>query len=225
MSGRKKTVQIYVNPKSDATRELTKFIGKHLDEINKRVMVKIIKVNSRNLREVQRRGISKTPTLVYGGKKYEGTRKIITILRPPSAYRDGFGGVTSAEEMVHRFMVRNIYDGQGEEEEDDEDDPRNRGETLRKRMATFQKRRPAMEGMDGGPPISGGRKVTANRRGRGKKSFSNDEDFMREAGAYNETPTERYMTEEDGDLILENERNRLADLFGRKVGRRISSRR
>lgn len=223
MSNRKKKVQIYVKPGSPAAKELTRFIGKHVDEINKRIIVKIIKVTPKNSRKVQNLRITKTPTLAYNGKKYIGTKKIIAILRPPTAYRDSYTGSMSAEEMVHRYLIKSIRDGEGEDE--DENDPANRGDYLRAKAAAFQAKRPAMEGFNGSPPISGGRKTSRGRRRSKKTSFVDDEDFINAIGDVEETPTEQYFAEEDGDRILEDERNRLADMFGRKIGRHISKKR
>lgn len=224
MSGRKKKVKIYVNPNTQTTNALMDFIADNIDEISRRIIIDRVRVTRKNFQTLKDRGITKTPTLVYDGKQYVGAQKIMRILKPPSAHKDNFGSNLSAEEMVQRFHMRAIAPDEQEGETPDEDDPNNRTSMLRQRMAAFQKKRDAMLGFGDNPPIPGGKPPRKGRAARAK-SFNNDEDFMSAMDAVEETPTEMTMTEEDGDRILEDERNRLADEMGRKVGRTVSRRR
>src|SRR5690242_1655300 len=113
-----KTVVIYVNPQSDSTKQLMSFIADNIDEINKRVNIERILVTKNNFAAIQRRGIQKTPTLVFENKQYIGAQKIMRILKPPSAHRDNFGAASSPEEMIQKFMAREAQMSANEEEED-----------------------------------------------------------------------------------------------------------
>jgi len=218
----KKTVYIYVNPKSQKTAQINKFIGQHLQAINKRVYVKLIRVTPTNHAKIKSKGIDQTPTLVCDGKKVMGVNKIIDLLRPPEAYRDNFGNVTSAEEMVHKWMSGIAY-SKKDDDEDDEMDPEKRSEYLRQKMAAMQKKRPEMAGVDKKQKIKGGRKIA--KTDYKKQKFRDDDDFIQRRDNFDETPTDRYLTDDDGLLMLEELRNEIADSSGRKVGRNISKRR
>jgi hypothetical protein len=215
-----KSVTIYVNPNTDATKALMGFIADNIDEIMKRIEIKRIKVDKTNSKKLQAQGITKTPTLVYEGKQYVGAQKIMRILKPPTAQRDNFGAHTSPEEMVHKYLERAI--GTPGDAEEDEDENGNREAQLRQRMTALEKRRKGMIGGTDHPNMKGGgRKRGAPQKA---KTFETDEDFIGQADRDEETPTEP-AAEEDGALIWENELNMLADQMGRKVGGKIGKRR
>ena len=159
-----KKVRIYVNPSSDTTNILMGFIAENIDEINKRVVVERVLVTKRNFKDLQQRGIKKTPTLVYEGKQYIGAQKIMRILKPPSAYKDNYGASTSPEEMVQKYLARAIAPENGEEE----DEVENRDTQIRQRMAALDKRRQEMIGGVKNPGAkakkSGRRSTTTHRR-------------------------------------------------------------
>lgn len=213
-------MQIYVNPSSETTKVLIAFIADNIDEINKRVKIQRIMVTPKNMKAVQAAGISKTPTLVFNGKSYEGAQKIMRMLKPPSSYQDNFGNNSTPEEMVHKYLNNAIQPG-GDDDEEDNDRGGNRAEELRQRMAALEKRRNGMIGGKDNPATRASGK-------RGKKpdmrTFNTDEDFVGAVDTGEETPTESAM-EENGDLIWENELNKMADEAGRKVGNKIGKRR
>jgi len=214
-----KTVVIYVNPQSDATKQLMAFIADNIDEINKRVNIKRVLVTKDNFTAIQQSGIQKTPTLVFEGKQYIGAQKIMRILKPPSAHRDNFGAASSPEEMVQKYMAREALINPNEDEDDNAGAIQD--SQLRQKMSAFEKRRAEMIGGSHNP-------VSRPKPGKGgkqkAKTFDTDEDFIGSVDRGEDTPTDNYQPEEDGALIWENELNMLADQMGRKVSGKISKR-
>lgn len=208
-----KTVKIYVNPKSESTKVLFAFIAKHIDEINRNINIRRVLVTDKNKKAVISLGITALPTLVYNGKLYPGANKIMSMLKPPSAHKDNYGQFNSPEEMLEKYMNKAIQPN-NEHEDDDEDDRQNqRDAQLRQRMTDFSKRREGMIGGKNNPNTVSGK--NKNRKSK-TPSFNNDEDFINAYDQGDETPTEQYNMEDDGDLIWENELNEMADAMGRK---------
>lgn len=224
--GRKPTVVVYVQPGTRSTKILTKYIAKNIDVINQYVFIELFKINKGNLAKVKKLGIQRTPTLVYGKKKIVSLEKIMKILTPPSQRKDNYGyGKTSADEFVQDFQMA-ILDSESDDDEFDQD---NREAEIRQKMSAMQKRRPEMKGVSKKQRLTGGKKL--HKRQPKKDSFERgargDREFRDMAGVDNimETPTYGYMGEADGELLLEEYRNELADASGRKVGKNIRTRR
>lgn len=221
MSIRKPTVEIYVNPKAKSTDVLTDFIAKHIDRINENLMVKIIRVTSKNVNLVKKRGIKRTPTLLYDNKPYESLEKIVRILTPPGDEGEHYGyGNTTPDDLTHQYHESVLSTG---DDDGSEDAPEKRAEVIRQRMAALQKRRPEMRGVDKTRSVKGGRKVIATSK---RSAYDTDDDFRRASGVddVDETPIKKFM-EEDGESILEDYYNDEADKFGRKLPKVISKRR
>ncbi len=225
--GRKPTVTVYVQPGTRSTKILSRYIAKNIDVINQYVFIDLFKISKDNLTEVKKRGIQRTPTLVYGKKTIVSLEKIMKILTPPSQRKDNFGyGKTSADEFVQDFQMAILDD---ESDDEDEFDPENREAEIRQKMSAMQKRRPEMKGVSKKQRLQGGKKL--HKRQPKKSSFDKggdgDREFRDMAGVDNiaETPTYGYMSEADGELLLEEYRNELADASGRKVGKNIMTRR
>lgn len=221
----KPKVFIFVNPDARSTKVLTDFIAKYIDEINKRLIVKIIKINKRNVEIVKNKGVKQAPTLIYGKKHIVSLENIIRVLTPPQKAHDNFGpSYTSADELVHNYQDSIL--NTGDIEEDDEMDPNVREQVIRQKMAAMQKRRPQMsDDVDTTMKLRGGRKL---KKGSSKQSsFATDDDFRRAAGLEDMqgTPSQRYMEEADGDLILEDWYLDEAIAQGKKVGKVVSKRR
>lgn len=207
-------VQLYVQPKAKSTLILTNHLGKYIDHINKRIHIDIIYVNDGNLRVVQQRGITRTPTMVCNGKYYTCLEKIISILTPPSNVREQFGiENASPEELVSRHQEAVINAAPDEEE----DNPGiKREEELQRKMAAMQRKRPEMEGVNDASKIRGGRKIVS--RQTVKSSFNNDEDFRAASNIdVDPTPVKEYYGEEDGARTLEAYYNMEADRCGRRL--------
>jgi glutaredoxin len=221
----KPKVFIFVNEGSKATAVLTDFVAKNIDKINERLIIKIIKINKNNMEICKRKGVRSAPTLLYNNKHITGVDDIIRVLQPPKQAKDTFGqGYLSADEYVHSYQDSILNTG-GEEEED-EMDPGVRGEILKQKMAALQKRRPQMsDNVPSNQKIRGGRKLTSTAPK--KSSFANDEEFYKESGVDNiqRTPSNNYMDEADGDLILEEWYLNEANASGKKVGKTVSKRR
>ena len=221
-SSKKPTVYIYVKEGAQSTNILARYIAKNLKPINKFVLVKIIKVNAKTKKIVQKKGVTQTPTLIYGNKKIVSLEKIVKILTPPSDRKDNFGnGNTSSDEYLHNMQMT-ILD---EEESEDEMGDDRRQEEIRQRMRAFQSRRPEMKGVNKKSRIRGGHKV--HKKEPAKTKFHGDDEFRSLTGVDNieSTPSYGYMSDMDGQLMLEEYRNDLADASGRKVGKQISRRR
>jgi hypothetical protein len=225
--GRKPTVTVYVQPGTRSTKILSRYIAKNIDVINQYVFIELYKINKGNMAEVKKRGIKRTPTLVYGKKKIVSVERIMKILTPPSQRKDNFGyGKTSADEFIQDFQMGILDD---ESDEEDEFDPDNREAEIRQKMSMMQKRRPEMRGVSKKQRLNGGKKL--HKRSPKKDAFDRggrgDDEFRNMAGVDNimETPTYGYMGEADGELLLEEYRNELADASGRKVGKNIRTRR
>jgi hypothetical protein len=225
MSNEKPKVFIFVNPDAKSTKILKDFIAKHIDNINKKMYVKIIQINKKNIDLVKQKGVTQAPTLIYGKKHVVNLENIIKVLTPPQESKDNFGhNHTSADELVHNYHDSILNTG----EIDDEDDmsPESRREVIRQKMAAIQKRRPQMsEDVDSTHRLRGGRKLKA---GNPKQtSFASDDDFQRAAGVDNiqSTPSQRYMDDADGEMILEDYYLSEAYAEGKKVGKVVSKRR
>ena len=225
--GRKPTVTVYVQPRARSTKILSRYIAKNIDVINQYVFINLFKINNDNLARVKKMGIQRTPTLVYGKKKIVSLEKIMQILTPPSDRKDNFGyGKTSADEYIQDFQMAILDD---ESDEEDDMDPDNREAEIRRKMNVMQKNRPEMRGVSKKQRLQGGKKL--HKRQPRKSTFDRgargDAEFRDMAGIDNimETPTYGYMGQEDGDLILEEYRNELADASGRRVGKSIRTRR
>jgi hypothetical protein len=225
--GRKPTVTVYIQPGARSTKILTKYIAKNIDVINQYVFIDLYKITKDNLSTVKQRGIKRTPTLVYGKKKIVSLERIMKILTPPSQRKDNFGyGKTSADEFIQDFQMAILDD---ESDEEDEFDPDRREAEIRQKMNAMQKQRPEMRGVSKKQRLTGGKKL--HRRQPKKDTFDRgargDREFRDMAGVDNimETPTYGYMGEADGELLLEEYRNELADASGRKVGKNIRTRR
>lgn len=227
MSGprEKPKVFIFVNEGSRATAVLTDFVAKNIDKINERLILKLIKINKKNFEICKRKGVRVAPTLIYNNKHITGVDDIIRVLSPPQQSKDTFGqGYLSADEYVHSYQDSILNTG-GDEEED-EMDPGVREQVLKQKMAALQKRRPQMsETVDAKQRIRGGRKL--NTSAPKQSSFASDEEFYKASGMDNvqRTPSNTYMEESDGDLILEEWYLQEANNSGKKVGKVVSKRR
>jgi hypothetical protein len=225
MSGQKPKVYIYVNPDARSTKILTAFIAKHIDQINRKMFVQIVNINKKNYELIKRRGVQKAPTLIFGDKHIVSLEKIIQVLTPRREARDNFGvSHMSADEMVHAFHDSILNTGDGDEE--DETDPVVREQVIRQKMAAMQKRRPQMSDDVGSKQrLKGGRKIKS--KPPQQNTFEDDASFMRAMGADNfeATPSQRYMDDADGELMLEDYYLDIANASGKKVGKVVSKRR
>jgi hypothetical protein len=221
----KPVVIIYINPGAQSTKILDQFLAKHIDQINEHLFVKRIKVTSKNVAMVKKKGIDHTPTLVYNRRKFVSLEKIIRILTPPAEHKDHYGyGNTSSDDLVHQYHST-ILDTGDDNKEDDDLEPDNRTNVIRQKMAAFQKRRPQMDGVEGSRKLKGGRKVKTVQPTKSK--FDTDEEFRKAARVDNiaETPSRKYMDEDDGAMILEDYYLEEANKSGKRVGRTVSKRR
>jgi hypothetical protein len=225
MNREKPKVFIFVNPNARSTTILTNFIAKHVDQINRKMFVKLIQINKKNVEIVKRKGVTQAPTLIYGKKHIVSLESILKVLTPPRETRDNFGqNHMSADEMLHDYHDSIL--NTGDIEDDDETDPSVREQVIRQKMAAMQKRRPQMSDDVGtAQHLRGGRKLKS--RAPRQSEFNSDTEFARAAGMGNmqSTPSERYMDEADGELLLEDYYLDLANQGGKKVGKVVSKRR
>lgn len=221
----KPIVIIYLNPKSKSTEILEKFLASYIDQINEHLYIKRVKVNSKNLELVKKRGIQHTPTLVYNKRKFVSVEKIIKILTPPADQKDHYGyGNTSSDDLIHQYHTT-LLDTGDDNNDDDDLDPKIREAVLKQKMAAMQKNRPQMDGVDKTRKLNGGRKIKNNQPI--KSSFNSDTEFMSATNLNTvaETPTRKYMDEDDGALILEDYYLEEANRNGKKVGKNVSKKR
>lgn len=214
---------IYVNPTADSTKILNDFLAKHINQLNMFFYVKRINVTSKNVKEVRRRGIDNTPTLVYNNRKFVSLENIIKVLTPPADQKDHYGyGNTNPDDLIEQNRKEIIDDG---DDDNDDDNLDNRDTVIRQKMAALQKLRPEMNDVDKKSKISGGRKIKPIKNA--KQNYDTDDEFRKASNVDNitETPTKRYMTEEDGDLILEEYFLNEAMMNGKKVGNKVSRKR
>ena len=220
-------VMLFVSPDADTTKRLDKFLADNIDEINRYLYVRRIKVTSKNVAEIKRRGITETPTLVVKGKIISKLARVIQFLTPPDKARTNYGyGVTSADDYVNQYQMSLISKPEDEDVDDtDANDPERRREEIRQKMASMQKRRPEMREVPNQQKIGGGRKLKTTAPAQSK--FETDDEFMVASRTDNidETPIKRYMEEADGDQILENYYLDEAFQAGKKVTKNISKRR
>lgn len=215
MSG-KPFVVIYVKPGAESTRTLLRFIGKHIDMINEKLIVKIVKINKNNLAEAKKRGVRQTPTLIVNGKKYVSLEKIIKLLTPPQTTQASFGsGMASGEDMVEAYHMSILDDG---DDEDDEKDLRH--QEIQQRMAQLRRQR---KSRTEDKPVT-----RRSRRNRGQKTFDDDNSFIRASrkNRTQETPYVQYN--DDGAEFLEQYKLDWANANGRRPidpKKRVSRRR
>jgi hypothetical protein len=203
MQSSKPVVDIYLKTKSESAKMLTAHLAKHIDQLNELIMINFIYITEGNAQAVQRKGIRRTPTLIYYNRTFEGLDKIIKVLTPPKNNSENYGyGVTSPDEMLDKWQS-DIIDSTAEEEEEDDMSPEARSEQIRRKMAQMQKNRPQMHGVPSKNKISGGRKLTAPKA---QKEYSNDDDFLNASGisSVKATPASPYVDSADGELILED---------------------
>lgn len=202
----KPEIFVYLSPEGKSTKILTDHLAKVIDDLNKIIMIKFIYINRANAQKVQQKGIRKSPTLIYGNRKYEGLDKIIQVLTPPRRERETYGyGNTSPDEMLHEWQ-NYIIDSKGEDDEEEDltgDAGRKR---LADRMAAFQKKRPQMLDVPAKNRIPGGRNVKRKNMQKDYNAEKGDDDFLRDSGVNNvvQTPTDAYVQDTDGELILED---------------------
>jgi hypothetical protein len=215
----KKKVTIYVQPGAKSTIILTKHISKHIDNLNKILVINIIQVTEKNVASIKKMGITRTPTLISGKTKCVVLKNIMQALTPPQNAKERYGvDVGSPDELVQKYFdgVINTQDDEGD------DDPQiSREDEIRRKMSAFQKRRPEMRGLDDKDKyIRGGRKVVTRQAKKAK--FDSDTDFRQAAGIdeQEETPHRRYLDDQDGASILEDYYNAEADKMGRKPNKK-----
>jgi hypothetical protein len=211
----KPVVSIYLQKDKRTSKILLDFLNQHIDALNKVVYVKLEYVTKNNVGYLKRKGITKTPTMIFGDKIITSVEEIIKKLTPPERKAESFGlGIGSPDELIYAYQTGVIISN-GDEEEDDLPGS-NRSDELRRKMAAIQKRRPQMEGVDSSKKLKGGRKISYKEN---NTKFNNDMEFKKAAGVDNiiDTPINKYLTSEDGDSILEDYKNHEADSYGRKL--------
>lgn len=212
----KPIVTIFINPGSQSTVMLDKFLANNIDQINEYLFVKRVKVTSSNAAELKRKGIDHTPTLIFNKKKFVSLDKIIKILTPPSKNRDHFGyGNTNPDDLILQYQSTVLDTG---EEEDNENDPENRNNEIRQKMSMLQRQRAQLEVKNNGKKLKSNNNV--------KSKFDSDDDFRKASHIddITETPSKKYMEEADGDMILEDYYLEIAQQSGKKVGKTVSRR-
>lgn len=210
---RKQVVYIYLRADAPTTRTLIDFLDKNLDAINQYVTIHIQTVSPKNVREAKQRGITKIPTLLYGGNKIVSLERIIKFLTPPESNKDILGfGVGSPEELVQRYQDAVINDQSNDD--DVEGDSEEFKRTLQQKMAAMQRRRPEMKGVDHAHKLTGGRKLKA--AAQRKRAFDTDEEFIREGRLDNVEETPSVDMGGKDDYALEEYYNAEADKSGRK---------
>jgi hypothetical protein len=195
----KPEVIIYLSPNGKSTKILTDHLAKFIDDLNKMIMIKFIYISQANAKKVQQKGIRKSPTLIYGSRKFEGLDNIIKVLTPPKRERETYGyGNTNPDEMLHEWQ-NYIIDGKGDEEEEEDITGDGGRKRLADRMAAFQKRRPQATDTKG----KVNKKKTVHKDYNPEKG---DDEFIRDSGVNNviQTPTDTYVQDTDGELILED---------------------
>jgi len=195
----KPEVLIYLSPNGKSTKILTDHLAKFIDDLNKMIMIKFIYISQANAKKVQQKGIRKSPTLIYGSRKFEGLDNIIKVLTPPKRERETYGyGNTNPDEMLHEWQ-NYIIDGKGDDEEEEDISGDGGRKRLADRMAAFQKRRPQATDTKG----KVNKKKTVHKDYNPEKG---DDDFIRDSGINNiiQTPTDTYVQDTDGELILED---------------------
>lgn len=199
----KPVVNIYLNKHAKSTEILSRHLAEHITKLNNRFIINFIYITKANSAMVSAKGVKKTPTLLYGNRKYEGLQNIIKILTPPDETKEHFGiGVTSPEDMLHKYQNEIMTRGE-EEEDDDEHDPAYMEQRLKEKMAAMQKRRPEMRGVSGKSSLKGGRALKTKKNDK-KYHYSNgDSAFLHDAGKSNTNDTPSYTEDTDGELILE----------------------
>jgi hypothetical protein len=214
-------VKIFVG-QSTTSKNLFSEIDKILTDLNKHnVIIKFIKVTSENAKTItKQQNITRVPTLVDGNIHRVGVASIVDYLTSKMKKRETFGkGILSPEEQVNKYMQREM-DSHDDEESNGET---LNGDTIRKRMADMQKKRPEMAGMPEKSKISGGKPLQINKKPQPKFSADGDGDleFVKQAGKANvvQTPTQKYDSEDSGNLILEEYYRDEAFKCGKTVGK------
>lgn len=203
----KPVLVIYVKRDAESTKALKAFVAKHIAQICKFAEIKFIAADTAEiLRSMKQQGITKTPTLIYQGKQFNKMDKIIAILTPPSAKRDGLGdSVSASDEYVRDYQMGILDDDEGEDQGDNMTE-----EEIRAKSAALQARRPVMsDEINSKSKVAGGRKITTRRPAAPAQQsfgdgFAGDDAFLKAAGRDNIEPTPvASSTDIDGDAFLE----------------------
>lgn len=202
-------VLIFLRKSSKSSDVLAEHLAKNINTINKYCYIKFVYINAENAEKVRGMGIRQTPTMIQGKHKIEGIEKIIKALTFGNIAKETYGyGVTSPEEMLHKWQSDIVTVGEAEED-GDETDPSVRSQQLRQRMADFQKKRPRMEGVDKKRKIKGGVDIKSKAHQQEYGDFSTrdgDLQFLRDSHVMDteNTPIAGYVESSDGELILED---------------------
>jgi hypothetical protein len=202
----KPTVVIYLSPNGKSTKVLADHLATVIDDLNKIIMIHFVYISKANADKVKAKGIKKSPTLIYGNRKFEGLENIIKVLTPPKRERETYGyGITNPDEMLHKWQS-DVIDTYAEDEDEEDIGGEMGRRKLQERMEAFQKRRPKMDGVSKKHQIPGGRNVKSRNTQKDYNPERGDDDFIRDSGINNivQTPTDTYVQDTDGELILED---------------------
>jgi hypothetical protein len=107
--------------------------------------------------------------------------------------------------MLHKWQS-DVMDNKTEEEEEEDISGEIGRRRIQERAAAFQKRRPKMDGVENKNKINGGRALKSKTTQKDYNPDHGDDDFIRDSGVSSvvQTPTDTYVQDTDGELILED---------------------
>lgn len=207
---------VYLQKGSKTSGILIQFINSNIDKINKLCRLDLKYINPTITSQLKKIGVTSAPVLIIDGNVIQGVEKIIRRISPPSILKDRSDfGTDSWEEEFHQHCMKLIPSDSFNPDEDTEET--NSEEDIKRKMIAMQKRRPRMIDVDRNHIIEGGRDIKFKSKSRDRNGFDSDESFLDEARFDNvETPT--ITDSENGDLILEEDRLRIAESEGKKSG-------
>lgn len=208
----KPRVILYISPNSPTSNSLKAFVAKNIREISRVMYIQIVPVTREMIPTLRNRGITGTPVLDNGARIITDFREIVRELTPAQKLQQR-QRLTDDEEI---YEYQHSMIGTEEDalrERDDEDEEYLSKDTVKRRMESFQRRRPENLGIESAP--KGGRKITASRAPA--IEFDSDESFLSHT-EHDNIPLPS-IDFNDGDTMLEDYYNQEADNSGRKLGK------
>jgi hypothetical protein len=210
----KKLAKLFMQEGKKTTLAIQTHIAKYIDGLNAQFRIDQIYVRRQNEAAVREKfDIRQTPTLLlimgHRETRFTDTHEIIKLLTPMQDTRDLAN--ISSEEQTSRYFAAVM--GQGDNDDHADMDKAD----MQARMADMQRKREPMQGVDKKNLIEGGRAIRPKpKAGALKAAFNDDADFRAASGRDEITDTPTDDGGFDGALCLEEERNAIADMEGRK---------
>lgn len=206
---------LYLNASGKNTEILMNHIAQHVDTLNRYLVIDFIYITASNTAAVKKHGITKSPAMIYAGKKYEGVGDILRVLSPAPPKEQHNIDDLSPDDILLYWQQKH---SDPNDDSEDENDPDTRKREIQQKMAMIQKRRPVMVGVDNNHKLAGGRPITKSGAGKSYGDYgtqAGDSVFLQDSGR-DEVVGAANDEQSNGELMLEDYYLAEAYQFGKK---------